>query len=86
MAKSNKSNTSENVEKLCVVTRDQFRKGAKPLTGKVGETPLAIVPKEFDTGTLGWFTNGKTIVEINGIPVNVSFMVQLFIPHSKDAK
>ncbi len=87
MAKSkNDQSVETSSAKACAVSRADFRKNAKALNGSVNDTPIAIAPKEFKTGTLGWFANGSTIVMMDGVPVKATFMVQLFIPHSQEAK
>lgn len=73
-------------QKKCAITREQFRKGAKPLKASINDIPLAVMTKEFDTGTLGWFANGQSVVEIDGTPVKVTYMVQVFVANSKQAE
>ena len=67
------------------VTRKKFREAAKPIPAKLGDMPLAVMPKEFETGTLGFYTTGSTVVEIDGVPMKATFMVQVFISNSKVA-
>ncbi|HKB39774.1 MAG TPA: hypothetical protein VKD72_25280, partial [Gemmataceae bacterium] len=40
--------------------------------------------KEFSTGSLGWYLNGKTVVEINGVRVPVQIGLNLTIIGSKE--
>ena len=68
----------------CSITRKQFSEGAKPLSVSVGSIPMLAEPKEFSTGSLGWYLNGKTVVEINGVPVTVQVGVNLTIVGSKE--
>jgi hypothetical protein len=68
----------------CPVTREQFRAGAKPVTVTINGAPLVADPKEFSTGSLGWYLNGKTVVEINGVPVSVQIGMNLTIVGSKE--
>jgi hypothetical protein len=68
----------------CPITRDQFRSQAKPMTITIGNVPLAAEVKEFSTGSLGWYLNGKTSVEIDGVPVSVQIGLNLTIVGSKE--
>ena len=68
----------------CPITREQFREGAKPITVTIGAIPLVADPKEFSTGSLGWYLNGKVVVEVNGVPVSVQIGLNLTIVGSKE--
>ena len=68
----------------CPITRAQFRQNAKPLTIKIGDREYTAVPKEFSTGSLGWYLNGKTTIEIDGVAVSVQIGLNLTIVGSKD--
>lgn len=68
----------------CPISRAQFAKGAKPLTITVNGAPMAAGVKEFSTGSIGWYLNGKTVVEIDGVPVNVQVGLNLTVVGSKD--
>jgi hypothetical protein len=69
---------------FCSITRQQFRDGAKPVTIKIGENTMIADPKEFSTGSLGWYLNGKTVMEIDGKPVTVQIGMNLTIVGSKE--
>lgn len=68
----------------CAITREQFRKAAKPVTVNIGSVPMVADPKEFSTGSLGWYLNGKTTIEVDGIPLNVQVGLNLTIVGSKE--
>lgn len=70
--------------KACPITRAQFREGAKPVQVKIGEVPLMAEVKEFSTGSLGWFCNGKTTIDVGGTMVSVQIGLNLTIVGSKD--
>ena len=55
----------------CPITRNDFKQHAKPVTVKIGEVPLLAEVKEFSTGSLGWYLNGKTTIEVAGKPVSI---------------
>ena len=68
----------------CPITREEFRAGAKPVKVTIGEVPLMAEVKEFSTGSLGWYLNGKTTIEINGKPVSVQIGMNLTVVGSKE--
>jgi uncharacterized Zn-binding protein involved in type VI secretion len=68
----------------CPITRHEFRTQAKPITVTIAGVPQAAEVKEFSTGSLGWYLNGKTTVEINGTPVAVQIGMNLTIVGSKE--
>ena len=68
----------------CPISREEFRTGAKAVKILIGEVPLMAEVKEFATGSLGWYLNGKTTIEINGKPVSVQIGMNLTIVGSKE--
>jgi hypothetical protein len=68
----------------CPITRAQFRAHAKPITVTIAGIPQVAEVKEFSTGSLGWYLNGKTTIEINGVPVAVQIGMNLTIVGSKE--
>jgi hypothetical protein len=68
----------------CPISRAQFRANAKPLTVSINNVPLQAVVKEFSTGSLGWYLNGKTTVEVDGEAVTVQIGLNLTIVGSKE--
>ena len=69
---------------LCPITRQQFLDGAKPVTISIGTAPMRADPREFATGSLGWYLNGKTVIEVNGTPVTVQVGINLTVVGSKE--
>jgi hypothetical protein len=76
----------ENMAKksACPVTRSQFRAKAKPVTIIIGDVPMVVPTKEFSTGSLGWYLNGKTVLDIDGTPVTVQLGLNLTVIGSKE--
>lgn len=68
----------------CSISRPDFRAKAKPIAVTIGEQKLVAEVKEFSTGSLGWYLNGKTTIEIDGTPVSVQIGLNLTIVGSKD--
>jgi hypothetical protein len=68
----------------CPVTRSQFRAKARPVSVNIAGVPLVAEVKEFSTGSLGWYLNGKTTIEVDGTPVSVQIGLNLTIVGSKE--
>ena len=46
----------------CAIGREDFKTKAAPLTIDIGGTKLEAAPREFATGSFGWYLNGKVNV------------------------
>lgn len=69
---------------VCPVTRKEFLDNAKPLAAVIeGSTYLAL-PKQFSTGSVGFFHQGKIPVTINGKTVTMTMQVSLQAVGSKE--
>ena len=68
----------------CPISRSQFRSAAKPVTVVINGIPLIAEVKEFSTGSFGWYLNGKTSIDVDGVPVSVQIGLNLTIVGSKD--
>jgi hypothetical protein len=68
----------------CPITRAQFRAGARPIDVTINGVPMRAEVKEFSTGSLGWYVNGKTNVDVGGVSVPVQIGLNLTIVGSKD--
>lgn len=68
----------------CPISRADFRSKAKPINVTIGGQSLLAEVKEFSTGSLGWYLNGKMNVEINGTAVAVQIGMNMTIVGSKD--
>ena len=68
----------------CPITRAEFTEHAKPVSVKIGEVPLLAEVKEFSTGSLGWYLNGKTTIDVGGKLVTVQIGMNLTIVGSKE--
>jgi hypothetical protein len=68
----------------CPISRDDFRNKAKPVTVVINGVPLQAEVKEFSTGSLGWYLNGKTSIEIDGKLTAVQIGLNLTIVGSKE--
>ncbi len=68
----------------CPVSRADFRAKAKPVTIMIGDQRLSADVKEFSTGSLGWYLNGKTTIDVGGTPVSVQIGLNLTVVGSKE--
>jgi hypothetical protein len=68
----------------CPISREQFRENAKAVVIQIGEDQLKADVKEFSTGSLGWYLNGKTRIMVGGVEVAVQIGLNLTIVGSKE--
>ena len=68
----------------CPVTRAEFVQNAQPVEVVINGVTLVADVKEFSTGSLGWYLNGKTTIRINDKPVSVQIGMNLTVVGSKD--
>ena len=68
----------------CPISRADFRSKAKAVQVTINNVPHVAPVKEFSTGSLGWYLNGKTMIEIDGVPVAVQIGLNLTVVGSKE--
>lgn len=78
-----KQKQQDKVEKQCPVTLEQFRAQAKPLAVTISGQSAMAMPKEFATGSYGWYANGKMLLDVGGTLVPVQIGVTLTCIGSK---
>lgn len=61
----------------CLVTRDEFHRDAATLTLAIGGSGLVAEPKEFSTGSVGWWLNGKASIAVGERMVAVQISGQM---------
>jgi hypothetical protein len=57
---------------------------AKPISVTINNVPLLADVKEFSTGSLGWYLNGKVSIDVGGTPVSVQVGMNLTVVGSKE--
>jgi hypothetical protein len=67
----------------CPITKETFKQKAMPVATKIGDVLLSIMPKEFSTGSFGFYGNGKVTQLVNGVPVVFQTNVQMVAIGSK---
>lgn len=72
------------VKTTCPVSRKEFADGAKPVEVVINGVPLTAEVKEFSTGSLGWYLNGKMTIKVGDKPVTVQIGMNMTIIGSKD--
>lgn len=68
----------------CSVTRGEFRTRAKPVEVVIHGIPMVADVKEFSTGSLGWYLNGKAALKVGEKTVTVQIGLNLTIVGSKE--
>ena len=79
-------NPKENhmAKSTCPVTRAEFINDAKPVEVVVNGIPMTAEVKEFATGSLGWYLNGKANIKVGEKSVSVQIGMNLTIVGSKE--
>lgn len=68
----------------CPVTRAEFLNEAQPVEVTINGIPMTAEVKEFSTGSLGWYLNGKANVKVGEKSVSVQIGMNLTIVGSKE--
>lgn len=68
----------------CSVSREEFVNDAKPVEVVINGIPMTAEVKEFSTGSLGWYLNGKANVKVGEKSVTVQIGMNLTIVGSKE--
>lgn len=69
---------------VCPVSREEFKKSAVSQPVKIGDVPMVAGVKEFGTGSIGWYANGKVVIQVNGKQVPVQVGLTLTVIGSKE--
>lgn len=72
------------VKSTCPVTRSEFVADAKPVEVVINGIPMTAEVKEFSTGSLGWYLNGKANIKVGEKSVSVQIGMNLTIVGSKE--
>ncbi len=70
----------------CPISRADFLAKAEPLKIDIGGAILIAEPREFSTGSFGWYVNSKTTVTVDGKPLSIQAGMNLIVVGSKEAK
>ncbi len=69
----------------CPINRDDFLKQAVSIEIDIGGTKMTASPREFSTGSFGWYLTGKAVLTVNGKPIPVQVGTNLTVIGSKDS-
>jgi hypothetical protein len=69
----------------CSISRADFQAKAQPVKVDIGGVALFAQPKEFSTGSFGWYLSGKATILVDGQPVQVQVGANLAVIGSKEA-
>ena len=67
-----------------MLTRQSFAANAKPIALTVGNQHLLLDPREFSTGSVGWFANGKITLQVGDEYVKCQIGFNLTVVGSKE--
>lgn len=68
----------------CPVSRAEFLRDAQPVEVTINGIPMTAEVKEFSTGSLGWYLNGKSSIKVGEKSVSVQIGMNLTIVGSKE--
>ena len=83
---SKKNTTVGKPKTACPVGRKEFEEKAKPVAIRIGDQTLVADSRTFSSGSLGWYANGKIVIEVDGVPCKVQVGISLTLVGSKEAK
>jgi hypothetical protein len=55
----------------CPLTADEFMGAAKPILVEINGEKKVAAPKQFASGSFGWFFNEKVTIMVGDVPVKV---------------
>jgi hypothetical protein len=70
---------------VCPISRADFMAKARPVKVVINDLPaLTAAVRQFSTGSLGWYLNGKATIDVDGTPVQVQIGMNLTVVGSKE--
>jgi len=70
----------------CPVTKEEFLKSAKPIAVVINGVTLSASPKEFSSGSFGFYLGDKVTVDVGGVAVKLQVGMSLTAIGSKPGK
>jgi hypothetical protein len=68
----------------CPIPRTDFLAKAESVKIDLAGFPVTAEPREFSTGSFGWYFNGKAPIVVDGKTVQVQVGMNLIVVGSKD--
>jgi len=69
----------------CPISKGEFMAKAQPVKVEIAGIPMVADPREFSTGSFGWYLTGKATVTVDGKPIQVQVGCNLAVVGSKEA-
>ena len=69
----------------CPISRPDFLAKAEPLKIEINGQSIIAEPREFSTGSFGWYLNGKTVISVDGKALSVQIGMNMTVVGSKEA-
>ncbi len=69
---------------VCPISREDFLAKAHSLKVDLNGFPMQADPREFSTGSFGFYFNGKVSIMIDGKPIQCQCQVSMQVVGSKD--
>lgn len=69
---------------VCPITRADFNNNAQAVEVTINGIPMQAEVREFSTGSLGWYLNGKVSLKVGEKSVPVQIGLNLTIVGSKE--
>ena len=85
-AKKNAAATEDAPKSKCPITKEVFLAKAKPLSIKIGEETRVGEVKEFSSGSFGFYSGDKIVIDIDGVPVRCQVTCSIVVVGSKPAE
>lgn len=70
----------------CPISKTQFLEKAEAVRLSINGNEMLADRREFSTGSFGWYLNGKTVITVDGKPLNVQVGINLTVVGSKEAE
>ena len=68
----------------CPIARADFLAKAEPLKIDIGGQVMIAEPREFSTGSFGWYVNAKSTATVDGKPLSIQVGMNLIVVGSKE--
>jgi hypothetical protein len=69
----------------CPITREDFLANAQPIKFELNGVPLIAEPREFSTGSFGWYLNSKAPIAVDGKNLTLQVGMNIIVVGSKEA-
>jgi hypothetical protein len=70
----------------CPISREDFLAKAEPIKFELNGVPLIAEPREFSTGSFGWYLNSKAPVQVDGKNLTLQVGMNIIVVGSKESK